>query len=66
MGENEGDRENPYGTAQSSAYTLSMDAILLRAASTRFGRVALHLIAAASDHAWRFHWAGIAREFKGS
>lgn len=33
-------------------------------ASYRFGRIALHVLAALGDHAWRFHAAGIAREVR--
>lgn len=29
----------------------------------RIGRIALHVIAALLDHSWRWHWAGIKREF---
>lgn len=32
-------------------------------ASTRIGRIALHVLCAFEDCEWKFHAAGIAREF---
>jgi len=32
-------------------------------AKSRFGRMVLHLICLAHDGQWRWHWAGIWREF---
>ena len=32
-------------------------------AKNRFGRMVLHLICLAHDGKWRWHWAGIGREF---
>ena len=32
-------------------------------AKSRFGRMVLHLICLAHDGKWRWHWAGIWREF---
>jgi len=35
----------------------------LTLARNRFGRMLLHLICLAHDRKWRWHWAGINREF---
>ena len=36
----------------------------LRLARYSFGRVVLHLICLARDGEWRWHWAGVLREFR--
>jgi len=35
-------------------------------AASRGGRCILHVVAAVCDHAWGWHWAGIAREIGGA
>lgn len=38
---------------------------MARLATSRAGRVLLHLMAFAVDHSFEHHWAGVKRELKG-
>lgn len=41
-----------------------MNALMLSMARYRAGRVVVHVVAMARDHRVKWHWAGIAREFR--